>query len=330
MSAPEVLQKIDDRCIPAARSEIRLFTGVRNELVRMEGFFDHYRRLGVDRFFIMDNASEDGTREYVLSQPDCHCFHTQGSHFAYNIWPPTWTNALMNVHGDGHWCIAVDADELLVYPECEQYGLRHLCAFLEQEGVDALIAYMLDMYDERPLLEYSYDGKKPFLEATPYFDRTPGWLQPRDGQYPPELMFGGVRERAMWPGRFKRILPPCLTKVPLVRWRKGMRYLVAQHMVSPMRFSRLRGVVLHFKFLTGFEAKSVQSIKENTGLKEKTLEERQAFLEALSANPKLTLKSSHSVRYEDSRQLVSLGWMASTAEYEAFVLTQSGRTQEAA
>jgi hypothetical protein len=80
-----LLQKLDSKRIPNNRNEIRAFVGVRNELARLPNFLEYHRQLGVDRFFVMDNESDDGTRDYVLSQPDCHCFHTEGSHFAQNI-----------------------------------------------------------------------------------------------------------------------------------------------------------------------------------------------------------------------------------------------------
>ena len=135
-------------------------------------------------------------------------------------------------------------------------------------------------------------------------------------------MFGGVRERVFWRGRFKQTLPPCLTKVPIVRWRRGRHYHVAQHEISEVRLSELRVALLHFKFVWGFRQKSVSSLSENAAVKEKGLEERAACIEALEHNPKLALRNDRSVRYRgDTTQLVELGWMRTSDRYAGFVST---------
>jgi hypothetical protein len=46
----------------ASRDEIRLFARCRNEILRLPAFFQHYRAMGVDRFYIVDNESYGGHR----------------------------------------------------------------------------------------------------------------------------------------------------------------------------------------------------------------------------------------------------------------------------
>ena len=70
---PLHLERLDSRPIPAPAGEIRLFTRLRNEAVRLPWLFDFYRRQGVDRFFVVDNGSDDGSRDWLLAQPDTHC-----------------------------------------------------------------------------------------------------------------------------------------------------------------------------------------------------------------------------------------------------------------
>ncbi len=329
LQSPKHLARLDDRPIDMVDGEILCFVGLRNEATLLPQLLDHYRRLGVDRFFFLDNGSTDGTRELILEQPDSHCFHTEGSHFAENVEPPRWINTLMNVFGAGHWCLSIDADELLVYPDCEQANLRQLCSYLDLTGAEAVIGSMVDMYADGPLADCSYDGRLPLLEASPYFDPEPGWLRARDGMYPPEQMFGGVRQRVFWHGRFKQTLPPCLTKVPIVRWRRGRHYRVAQHTISEVRFSELRIALLHFKFVWGIRQKSASALSENVQLKEKGLEERAAYLEALGRNPKLALRNNRSVRYRgDAAQLVELGWMKTSGRYAEFVSALATRHQD--
>src|SRR5262245_43947488 len=49
--------------------EIPLICVLRNEAARLPLFFDHYKRLGIDRFFMVDNASTDSSMELLLAEP---------------------------------------------------------------------------------------------------------------------------------------------------------------------------------------------------------------------------------------------------------------------
>jgi hypothetical protein len=97
---PPDLKRLDTLGIPEDKSEIRLFGVVRNESLRMPYFLDYYRRMGVMRFFIVDNDSQDGTTEFLLAQPDCCVFHTMGSYAATRA-GLDWLNPLMYQYGDG-------------------------------------------------------------------------------------------------------------------------------------------------------------------------------------------------------------------------------------
>jgi len=316
---PQHLEKLDHKSIDTGKDEVLCFAGIRNEIDRFPKFLDHYRNIGVSRFFILDNGSDDGTRDYVISQPDCHCFHTEGSHFAKNVEPPNWVNTLMHIHGLDHWCISVDGDELFVYPDYETVRVAQLCKFLEETGADALAASMIDMYGDGPIAQAHYRADKSFLEQNPYFDRTPGWLRANDGGCPPVQMFGGVRERTFWRNSFRLKYPPCLTKVPLVRWRRSTRYIIAQHVITPVVLSELHAGLLHFKFLTGFVTKTRTSVQENENVRERGLEERAVYMKVLEQNPSLSFMSALSLRYAGSAQLTELGWMKSSAQYERFI-----------
>lgn len=56
--------------LPRHSHEILLFSKCRNESLRLPAFLRHYRNLGVNRFFIVDNESTDGSTEYLVTQPD--------------------------------------------------------------------------------------------------------------------------------------------------------------------------------------------------------------------------------------------------------------------
>lgn len=311
------MQRLDRGRIVRKSGGIRLFAAVRNERQRLACFLNHYRVLGVDRFFFADNLSTDGTIDYLLAQPDCHVFSAPGNYFAENVEPPQWTNALANVFGEGEWCLTVDADELFVYPHCSTLKLKEFCNFLDREKSEAVAAGMVDMYGAGPVATTLYKEGKHFLDSCPYFDPTPGWTRQVE-HCPGWQMFGGVRERVFWRNQPKEALPPCISKVPLVKWRKGKGYLISMHFHSGAKVSGICGALLHFKFLSGFGGATSEQVTQNRGIAEKGLSEKAIYLAALAAEPNLSLMDEHSVRYTGPDQLQKLGWMRSQKGLDAF------------
>jgi hypothetical protein len=226
--------------------------------------------------------------------------------------------------------VCVDADELLVYPHCETVRLPEFCAYLERSNRDAVAGLMLDMYGSGPIAKSKYCEGQPFLNSSSYFDPDLGWTNPVPESFPPKQMFGGVRERVFWTGKYKNTLPPCINKVPVVRWQRGIEFKVAQHFISKVRLSELQVTLLHFKFLAGFQKTTISSLSENRGVIEKTLEERSAYLDALRHNPKLALRNERSIRYRNSLQLVKLGWAKTSHAYEKFIRGSHSQRRAAA
>lgn len=317
MLSPQMqkLQKLDGRPVPNRPGELRLFAGFRNEEQKLPYFLEHHRRLGIERFFLIDNESTDRSNDYLARQPDCHYFHASGSHFAENVTPPNWTNALLGTFGHGHWCLTLDVDELFVYPRYEHLGLRSLCAILDRQGAEVVYALMIDMYNDGPVNSARYRVGQPFTHTCSHLDPEPGWTIDVN-RFPPVQAFGGVRERVFWRGRFRKSFPPCISKVPLVKWRRGMRYLSAQHQHTGGRLSGVHGALLHFKFLTDFHKTTAQSLDANQNVVEKGLSERVAYIEALESDPLLTLMNDRSVKFKNSSQLTKLGWMRETLAFE--------------
>ena len=52
------------------------FLVVRNEILRIKHCLEHHRKLGVRKFFVVDNGSDDGTFSILRDQPDVILFET--------------------------------------------------------------------------------------------------------------------------------------------------------------------------------------------------------------------------------------------------------------
>lgn len=323
-----VLRRVDQRPPPEGSEEIRCFIPVRNEAARLPWFLDYHRRLGVDRFFAVDNGSTDGTCELLLGQPDCHVFRTRNSYVEahYGV---AWINVLLDEFGAGHWCLTLDADEQFVYPGSETDGLRSLTRFLDREDSRGLFAFLLDMYGGTSVADAVYRPGTPFLETCPFFDPDYRWVE-RSG-FPPMDVLGGPRLRCFYPElaapgavrkqaqRARRLaarlagLPvvraPHLSKVPFVRWAPRTRYLTS-HSLNGLRLSSVTGALLHFKFFGDFHDRVLAELAWRRGAISPgtwdATSEMRRYYKRLSTDPSFSLRDRLSVRYQSTEQLVEL------------------------
>jgi hypothetical protein len=104
------LVRIDHRSVNNNRTEVRAFMTVRDEKLRLPHSLDHHRKLGVSRFFVIDNGSTDGSTEFLLAQPDCHVFLTRKS-YAESRYGLEWQHRLLKEYGIDRWCLIIDAHE---------------------------------------------------------------------------------------------------------------------------------------------------------------------------------------------------------------------------
>jgi len=287
---------------------------VRNELVRMPAFLAHYRRLGVAHFLVVDNQSTDGLAEWLAQQPDCSCWVGDGSYKASNF-GMDWCNELLARHGVGKWCVTVDPDEFLVFPHCEERGLRGLTRFMEGRGQPSLHAPMIDAYGGGRVSETALaSGQSPF-EACPYFDRF-NLTQHFDARRRNWWVQGGARMRRFNHGQPR--LAPALNKVPLVRWERGLYYVSSMHHLNRPRYNctvmgdaqAVSGVLFHFKYVNLLLDKAREEMVRGEHYAQSR--EYRAYLDA--GDP-LLYDPEVSVRYGGPGQLAELGFMQAGGWY---------------
>ena len=307
------LARLDRNSLPPADGEIRAFLLVRNEAVRLPWLLDHYRRIGVDRFLVLDNGSDDGTRELLLAQgQDVHLFHTEAS-FAASAAGMSWTNQLLDAHGSGAWCLTVDADEALVYPHVETAPLRTLCGHLDQVGAEAMVAPMIDLYAGEALDRVAYEPGQSLIEAFPWLDAS-GYVRRDAGDFPYFRLQGGCRARLFYANPS---LGPILQKVPLIRWRPEIKYTSSKHTAFPCRLSGVSGALLHFKYLPDFAAQV--EVEVARGQHYLGAKEYRAYQRRLADGQPLSFLGPDSTRYQGSTQLIELGLMRTTDAFDAYV-----------
>lgn len=332
----------DRRPIRDDKNEVRLFAVMRDEMLRLPYFLDYYRQLGVSRFFLIDNGSSDGLGDYILEQPDCHLFFTNAS-YGKSLAGVHWLNALLDLYGEGHWIVLADADELLVYPGCEETDLPHFCDWLSQGEYRAVYTLLLDMYSALPMHEVNYQEGEDFRTACPYHDSEYFTVR-RYGfpAFPPFEHIGGPRLRlcfneqntpAMWPrlkvkltrrslsaahraGFLKRYPAPTVAtqafKVPLVRWTRGDAF-INSHRLNPVKLAPVTGALLHFKYFQDFRKRIEDALDHGEHYAGSA--EYRRYAELLKQNPNLSLADGRSVLYRSSQDLIDRGLVRADIEW---------------
>jgi hypothetical protein len=305
------LRAVADRTAALRPGMIRLFATLRNEGARLPHFLDHYRRLGVGHFLIVDNASTDGSAAWLAGQPDVSLWTTAHG-YKQSRFGMDWINGLLLRHGSGHWCLTVDADELLVYPHWETRPLPALTDWLDDCGIRAMGAMMLDLYPKGPLDQASYSPGADPLTVLPWFDAG-NYVMRRKPDMGNLWIQGGVRARMFFADAPQRA--PTLGKVPLVRWHWRYAYVNSTHTLLPPRLNRrddatggeaLSGILLHTKFLPQIVAKSTEEKQRRQHFANPG--QYDSYYDAVASAPDLWC--ARSSRYRGWRHLEALGLMS--------------------
>lgn len=276
-----------------------VFALARNEMFFLPSWLEHYRRLGARRFIVLDDASTDGTFEYLSRQPDVMVV---GSHRRYGeklelpdptdpsgrkteLHPmaPLWRMMLAETWCLNGWAVQAALDEYLVLPE----GMTLGPLFEELDGAefDAVTGTLLDVYPatigdlraqtDQPHLDFAGDW---------YFDarvhRVPGgtrFLQVYAGSRarlvrefleiramtPPGRLAERVR---MWFRERKGKSPyknlNNTTKYALMRWRKGATRTAHRTSLAVSLSHHLP--VLHMKFTGDLYRRAQLAISEKS------------------------------------------------------------------
>lgn len=268
---------------PSGGARMTLTGLVHDEMFFLPEFLPHYRRLGVDRFVLLDDRSTDGTGAFLAAQPDVVVVHS-ARRFGDRLAPDAaralgldrmdliWRALLVSKYGGGGWSLHLDADEFLDLPP--GMTLQELEALAETTGGDAVWAVMMDMYPERASdLARMADDLTIDLAAAWYFDGCPH-LQLRRGG-PPRKIYTGARARLLHrfglnpkSDRIARLGarlgfgPPnynAIRKPVLLRWHPGTRFLTS-HSCTLAGNARLLLPLRHYKFNGSLSARIAAAV----------------------------------------------------------------------
>jgi hypothetical protein len=305
------LSPIADRTATIAPRDVLVFGAFWNERIRLPYFLDYYRKLGIGHFLIVDNASTDGTREYLEAQPDVSLWRAEAS-YKRARYGADWLNWLLRRHGTGHWCLTVDADEFFVYPFCDTRPIRALTDWLDASSIRSLSAMLIDLYPKGRIGDVPYrEGQNPF-EIAAWFD--PGNYSYKRNPFTGELWIqGGPRARTFFADDPERA--PALNKIPLVKWDRSYVYLSSTHMLLPRGLNlvydefggeKASACLLHAKMLNILTEKAEDEKFRHQHFA--ASQEYRAYAEKLKAEPEFWGRWSE--RFKSWRQLEEAGLMS--------------------
>lgn len=300
----EVVAEAEATCLeplrvgPRPARDAVVFVGVmRNEAALVGDFLAHWRGIGVDRFVILDNESDDGMTERLAGEPDVDLHRVRRRFF-----PPTkqgWINRAIADYGHDRWYVTADADEHLVFDGCGARSLRELVGFAEARGLRRVRGMLVDMYREGPVLARtprtgSLGEAYPLFDADSYEETL---CKQRISRH------GGPRWRRFW----RAGISPELTKYPLFHIRAGEvfdnphhLYPYGENFASPC----LAGI-LHYKFHDRLAAKIADAVERGQYFDASA--EYRHYAEVLAADPGLALAYAGSRRYRGPCDLVAAG-----------------------
>jgi hypothetical protein len=287
------------------RDDILCLTIVRDEALRLPAFLDHYRKLGVDRFAIIENCSRDESLELLLHAPDVDVLRTDGPMDAA-MSGLTWWQHLFDRYGSHRWYVMVDGDELLVYTDMERRNLHDLRNDLECRRRLALSAYMIDMYPDGPLDAPITEHPVSLIDSCPLFDATSYQTKPRKDRI--AHFKGGPRRRLF--GLHQR-----LQKVPFFRHTPLFAQLTMHDPVARCYAPPTEAALLHFKLMSDFRQRVDESVQHQQHWNASS--DYVAMKKVLDEMPDLDCRYEGSRRYEGPESLVEAGFMSPVAWTDA-------------
>lgn len=282
--------------IPAHKLPLVFLT--RNDRKLLPSFLAHYRGIGVGHFICVDDASTDGSREFLREQLDVDLW-TSPVRYRDARRGRLWREQLFAIYGINRWYVNVDSDEFLAYENFESRDLWSIIRGLDKHGFSRLPAPMLDMYptDLASARAEELQHRAPW-EIADHYDGEGYTITTTKRAL---CVRGGAREREFQAGLE-------LIKYPLIYWDDQCRFGPSIHQPLPYErnFVPVMGVLLHFKFFADYAEVAKAAVEGGQYFDNSSA--YTAIVQRLETLGALRLHSSISRKFANSDQLVSLGF----------------------
>ncbi len=290
-----------DKVASLLAHDLVVVAAMRNEMIMLPHFLAHYRKLGVRSFIIIDNCSDDGTREYLHKQDDV-LLYSADTEYRYSHYGVVWQQAVLANHCIGKWVLLADADELLVYPDHEQRPLADVVRELDEQNYDASAVLMVDMYPFGSLDDADFKTSDPFASAN-WFDRDAlrNWALSR-GRYSNSVNYTSALRHRLMPDAE----PHGFTsqKYCLLKYAPWFRLCEGLHDTGEITPSPKPLWFAHFKYHAGFKEKVETEVRRKQHFNDAV--EYRKYLDLLAESSGALGLEGVSKRYDDSSSFLSI------------------------
>ena len=324
---------------PVLNGQLTLFAVMRNEMYVLPAFLDHYRRLGIEQFVIVDDGSDDGTSAYLAAQPDC-CPGSSHIRFGQHVTisdpshgglsgraGPIFKRVVPDHYLKGQHVLIADADEFLLLPDALP-RVQHVVALMQRRGWKSVAAALIDFYPATlaelddpaaPAGAAELFARFGLFDAVAFVTLTQGQQPRKTGETASERLFRLCGIRNVPPAL--HFLPRWLTGllplgVPSAAWFKtpiilydGATFMVASHAANVPPPAGIMLAMAHFKFTGDSYAKIKTAIRlkahARKGQKYAHYEEMLRVME----RRKLGFSGPRTARYTQAMQLAAAGLM---------------------
>ena len=220
--------------------KLTLICVVKDDLIRLKMLYAHHRAMGVNHFVVIDNQSSDGTKEWLIRQPDTDVYLAKDQFTSSRKYG--WINRILCIYGFDKWYLYVDSDELFVYDNYEKLSITEFTEMLQKKKKNRVASMMLDMYTKDALFTKAVDTND-IQKNFKYFD-SEGFItgSGRRGL----TISGGPRMRVL--GEDGK-LNNTLIKHPLFFFEHGMIFESAHYLFPYKIEPEINAALLHYKFL---------------------------------------------------------------------------------
>ncbi len=271
--------------------KVILICCVKNDLKKIKNLYTYHKALGIKKMVFVDNASDDGTREWILEQ-GVDLFYTDEEYHAGA--KAAWVRKIQDLYGYDRWYLILDSDELFGYIGMEKHSITEFIDKMGKLGIRRVQSILLDMYPRGEL--YSETDDNEYLNSFVFFDSTTYYYS-RDGRG--NAFRGGPRVRTFKNGD---TISSTMSKYPLIFATKedvwGDHYPIPfeKNFESPCY-----GILRHYKFTSGEYERYVNIAEE--GHYYNGSSDYKVYIES---GPKVTMYYEESQEYLDSESFHAL------------------------
>jgi len=244
-------------------------------------WIEHYIKIGIKNFVLVDNNSSDNTRDIFHKYDNLINIAYWKIDEKYNCYKMcSWKQLIFEHYGHRKY-ITVDSDELLIYKNFEDTNFED---FIDSNNIKILKGMMLDVYPNKPIFkgdidDFNYIDKDSYKisSTSPYGQR----------------FYGGPRSRLF-------SINPSLQKIPFINY-SGKELYINDHFYYPFNLNykaKFCSYLLHYKFLPGDYKKFKEYAKD--GRHWNNSKEYKTYINNIVKNNRLTFYSKdHSININD-------------------------------